>query len=139
MTECVSFIQKNGEFTIEFENGKIKRNSKEQSYALHNLLCFGRLAQTLTVNQKKKLGWAGSILYGREFFSTAWNYYLESNSTQNNFQGIINEFNSACLRDYSSGLLDKRILIYQILRLSKNDIKIFLTIDGVKTSTQVRI
>lgn len=133
MTDCIAFTQKNGEFTIEFENGKIKRGTAEQSYALHNLLCFGRLNRHMTINQTKRLGWAGSSAYVREFFSTAWNYYLESNITTENLQFLINEFNSACERDYRNGLIDRSLKISRISRLSRTTLKITLSIDSAQT------
>lgn len=130
MKECVAFTQKNGEFTIEFENGKIKRCAAEQSYALHNLLCFSRLDANLTVNQTKRLGWGGAAAYAKEFFSTAWNSYLESNIDQRTIKDMIDEFNRACSRDYKNGSIDRKVRIIQVNRLDRTSLKIKLGIDS---------
>lgn len=139
MTECVAFTQKNGEFTIEFENGKIKRGTSEQSYALHNLLCFSRLDANLTVNQTKRLGWAGAAAYAKEFFSTAWNSYIESNIDQATIQLMINEFNRACSRDYRNGLVDRKVKIVQVNRLDRTSLKIKLGIDSSTTDIIIKL
>lgn len=139
MKECIAFTQKNGEFTIEFENGKIKRGAPEQSYALHNLLCFGRLDKNLTINPIKRRGWSGSSAYVREFFSSAWNYYLESEFTKAKVDMIINEFNKACTRDYSLGLVDKKIKISQIIKLDRTTMKISLTLDSSPSEIIIKL
>jgi hypothetical protein len=139
MTECIAFVQKEGKFTIEFENGKIKRGTPEQSYALHNLLCFGRLNRHLTANQTKRLGWAGDSAYVKEFFSSAWNYYLESNITQDSLKLLINEFNRACDRDYRDGYLDRKLKIAKITRLTKTTLKITLAIDLSQTDIIIEL
>jgi len=139
MSECIAFVQKDNKFTIEFENGKIKRGTCEQSYALHNLLCYGRLNKNLTVNQVKRMGWAGSTAYVREFFSSAWNYYLEANMTQDGIKLLINEFNRACDRDYRGGLLDRSLKISKITRLAKSTLKITLAIDSSQTDIIIEL
>lgn len=139
MKECIAFTQKNGEFTIEFENGRIKRGSAEQSYALHNLLCFSRLDGNLTVNQTKRLGWAGASAYAREFFSTAWNNYIESNIDQKTISDMINEFNRASSRDYKNGLIDRKIKIIQVNRLDRTSLKIKLGIDSSITDIIIKL
>jgi len=139
MTECVAFTQKDGEFTIEFENGKIKRGIAEQSYALHNLLCFSRLDANLTIDQTKRLGWAGAAAYSREFFSSAWNNYVESNMDPATIQLMINEFNRACSRDYLSGLIDKKIKIIQVNRLDRTTTRIKLGIDSSTTDIVIKL
>jgi hypothetical protein len=139
MNECVAFTQKNGEFTIEFENGKMKRGSAEQSYALHNLLCFSRLDANLTVNQTKRLGWAGAAAYAKEFFSTAWNDYVESNIDPKTIGNMTNEFNRACSRDYKNGLIDRKIKIVQVNRLDRTSLKIKLGIDSSITDLIIKL
>lgn len=139
MTECIAFTQKDGEFTIEFEGGKIKRGTAEQSYALHNLLCFSRLNANLTTNQTKRLGWAGTAAYSKEFFSSAWNNYLESNMSLSNITLMTNEFNRACSRDYLAGLIDKKIKIIQVNRLDRTTAKIKLGIDSSTTDIVIKL
>lgn len=139
MKECVAFTQKDGKFTIEFENGTIKRSSANQSYALHNLLCFGRLESPLTKDQTKRLGWAGSTAYDKDFFSSAWNYFLESNFSQNNMKDLINKFNDACNRDFNNGYLDNKVKIVKINKLNKETLKITLSIDSSQTDIIIQI
>lgn len=139
MTDCIAFNQKDGKFTIEFENGVIKRGSKEQSYALHNLLCFSRQDPNIGANRVNKLGWAGSTAYTREFFSRGWTYYIEKNTATQNLGLLINEFNRACLRDLRDGYIDRKISIISINRLSKTELKIRLGIDQLQTEINIKV
>lgn len=139
MKECVAFTQKDGKFTIEFENGKIKTGSANQSYALHNLFCFKRLESPLTKDQTKRLGWSGETAYVKDFFSTAWNYYLEEGFTQNNMRDLINKFNDACNRDFNNGYIDNNIKIIKINRLNNETLKITLSIDSSQTDITINI
>lgn len=139
MKQCVAFTQKDGRFTIEFEDGQIKMGSANQSYALHNLLCFKRLERPLTKDQSKRLGWAGATTYTKEFFSTAWNYYLESGFTQNNLSNLINKFNDACNRDFNNGYIDSKIKIVRLNRLNKETLKITLDINSSQTDITIQI
>lgn len=139
MKDNISFIQKDGNFTIEFENGKIKRGSAEQSFALHNLLCFGRLNKTLIPRGSFGGGWAGSIAYVKEFFSPAWSYYKEGNFTTTELRGIINEFNKACDRDYRAGLIQNKIIINKIYKLDKTTMVINLGLDNGETEITIKL
>jgi hypothetical protein len=139
MSENIAFIQKNGEFTIEFENGKIKRGAPAQSYALHNLLCYGRLNRNLTNSPTKRMGWSGSSAYIREFFSTSWNYYIESNMTESNLNLLINEFNRACTRDFNQGFVDKKVKIVKVTKLARNILKILLSTDEVQSNITIEL
>lgn len=139
MDSNISFIQKDGNFTIEFENGKIKRGSPEQSFALHNLLCFGRLDKTLIPKGSFGGGWAGSAAYAKDFFSAAWSYYKEGNFTTTELRGVINEFNKACDRDYRAGLIKNKIIINNIYKLDRTTMVINLGLDTGETNITISL
>jgi len=139
MNELVAFTQKDGEFTIEFENGKIKRGTPERSYALHNLFCFGRLSEDLASKEGKKLGWAGSPAFLKEFFSTAWSYYLEDDFTTSSVRNMINEFNRACDRDYKAGLTTRKVAINKVFKLDKTTMVVNLILDSGETNITIKL
>lgn len=139
MDSNISFVQKNGNFTIEFENGKIKRGSAEQSFALHNLLCFGRLNESLIPKGSFGGGWAGTIAYAKDFFSSAWSYYKEGNFTTTELKGVINEFNQACDRDYRAGLIANKVIINKIYKLDKTTMVINMALDTGDTNITITL
>ena len=133
------FEQENGEYTIKFENGKIKTTSPEYSLAQHNLLCYGRLNKNMTTNPKNRLGWSGAAAYAKAFFSTAWKNYLEGNITQENISVMITDFNQACNRDFLSGLVSQKVAIKSVYKLDKTTLKINMTVGSDPQSIVISI
>lgn len=123
-TEAIAFTQdKDGKFGITFKDGKIVKEPNEVSFAKHNLLCFGRLNKNLTKNQQLRQGCVGSILEGRNLYSTAWSHYMEGNITLDTMKRLIQDYNAACDRDYKAGLIDKKIKLKSVTKLDKNSLQ----------------
>lgn len=137
---CIALEQdENGEFAIAYENGCLKRELSELSWAKHNLLCFGRLNRLLTRNPRKRNGDLGNFLESSNFYSTCWSYYLEGVINLATMNEIIREFNAACSRDQSKGFFDNKIILSQIRKLDKNTIHFTIKVGDNPTEITIKI
>jgi hypothetical protein len=130
---------KNGEFTISYENGKLKREKAELSWAKHNLLCFGRLNKLLTKNPRKRNGDIGNFLEGTNFYSTCWSLYREGVINLATMNEIIREFNSSCSRDLAKGFFDNKITLKSITKLDKYTLNFTIEIGGSSSEITIKI
>jgi len=138
--DCIALEQnEKGEFTISYENGMLKREKSELSWAKHNLLCFGRLSKILTKNPRKRNGDIGNFLENNNFYSTCWSYYLEGVINLATMNEIIREFNSSCSRDQSRGLFSNNIKLKSITKLDKNTLNFIIEIGGSSSEITIKI
>lgn len=140
MKSTVALLQdKTGTFQFQYENGRLKTESIDLSYAKHNLLCFGRLNKNLTINPLLRRGFMGKILENRNFYSTAWVDYLEGNTASASLNSMITEFNAACNRDLTNGLITERIILQTITKLDRNTIQFTIMIGPNTTQIPILI
>ncbi len=138
--DCVAFEQnENGEYTISYENGQIKREKAELSWAKHNLLCFGRLNKILTKNPRKRSGDIGNFLESSNFYSTCWAYYLEGIINTTTMKNIIQEFNASCSRDLNNKLFSNDISLKSITKLDKNTLNFTIEVGGNPSEITIKI
>lgn len=130
---------KNGQFTISYENGKLKREQAELSFAKHNLLCFGRGNKNIAKNPTLRRGAIGDFLEGSPLYSNAWIYYLEGVITLNSMQKIIQFFNAACNRDFKNKLFENRIALQSVRKLDKNTIQFTINIGNAPKDIIINI
>jgi hypothetical protein len=139
MKECVFFDKIDGKFCIKAENGKLKKESAENSYIKHNLLCFGRADQYLIAESANRNGSTSEYTDQQAKFSKAWVYYLEGRITERNLFGIVTEFNKACDRDFKRGLFQNKISLKSVSRLDKSTLLFRITIGGQPKELKIQI
>jgi aminoglycoside N3'-acetyltransferase len=128
------FLNENNEWDIEIQNGICVTEDKHQSFAKHNLLCFGRADKNIIGSQIKRNGYYGVSLSGIEMYSQTWLYYLEASLTSPTINQIISEFESSCQRDKRAGLIESDIKITDYKRLDKNKVQLTLKVgDNLQT------
>lgn len=138
--DCVALEQNSdGKFIISYENGKLKRERGELSWAKHNLFCFGRLNRLFTTNRKARRGDIGNFLENSNLYSICWSFYVEGVITFQTMKKTIEEFNSACSRDYKSGLFDNKIQLKSIRKLDKNTLNFTIEIGGNSSDITIKI
>ena len=140
MKQAIAFDKnKEGVFDISYENGKLKREDNSLAFLKANLYCFGRLDPNLTVDPLLRKGSAISALESSEAFSTAWAFYLEGDISNQSMEELIKEFNISTERDYRNGLIDKKITLNYINKLSKNSILLNINIGQEEVDFEVNV
>ena len=140
MKQAIAFDKnQEGVFDISYENGKLKREDNSLAFLKANLYCFGRLDPNLTVDPLLRKGSAISALESSEAFSTAWAFYLEGDISNQSMEELIKEFNISTERDYRNGLIDKKITLNYINKLSKNSIRLNINIGQEEVDFEVNV
>lgn len=138
--DCVALEQNNnGEFTISYEKGILKREKAEVSFAKHNLLCFGRLNKIFTKNPRARRGDIGNFLENANLYSICWSFYLEGVINFQTMKNIIAEFNSSCSRDKLKGLFDEKTTLTSISKLDKNTLNFRIEVGGNPSDITINI
>jgi hypothetical protein len=137
--KCIAFEQVNGVFTLKTEKGKLKREEPELSYLKHNFMCFGRADKQLIAEPANRRGWSGEATLNSPEFSKAWVYFKEGSIKSSAMNGIVNEFNNACNRDFKRGLFPRKITINEIIKLEKNNLLIKVLIGNQPTQLRISI
>ena len=118
----IALEEKDGLFSVSYENGLLKQEDQDIAWVKHNLLCFGRADSNLTANPILRKGCLGEFLEGRKLYSNSWIYYLSQSIREDNIVGIKTEFNNACNRDYLLGLMTKKATMSSIVKIGKNSL-----------------
>jgi hypothetical protein len=120
--QTIALVQNknNNQFKLEYENGDFVTEDAEISFLKHNLYCFGRSEKGLSIIPTSRRGFSGSVLVGRELYSSAWLYYLEGDITFTAMDRLMADFNKSCDKDYKNKLIEKRIVLNEIIKLEKN-------------------
>lgn len=138
--DCISLQQNSqGKFTISYENGQLKREKSEISWAKHNLFCFGRLNRLFTKNRKARRGDIGNFLEGSDLYSICWSFYVEGVINLKTMQEIVTQFNSSCLRDQRKGYFDNKTQLKSITKLDKNTLNFTIEIGGNLSDITIKI
>jgi len=140
MIQTIEFNKnQEGSFDISYENGQLKREDNSLSFLKANLYCFGRLDPNLTVDPLLRKGSAISALETSEMFSTAWSLYLEGDISSQAMEQLIIQFNLSTERDYRNGLIDKKITLNYISKLSKTSILLNINIGQEEVEFEVNV
>lgn len=140
MVDSIALVSdSNGKFNFEYKDGILVREKSENSFAKHNIYCFGRLDPNLTVDPLLRKGFSGSVFESRQMYSIAWAYYQEGDITLSAMEGIIREFNLSCDADFKLGLFEKKIVMKSITKTNKNSILIKIEIGGEDLNFTINI
>lgn len=139
--DCVALEQdKDGRFSISYENGALKREKAELSWAKHNLLCFGRISSIFTnKNPRSRRGDIGNFLEKKSLYSDCWSVYVEGIINIPTMKYIIQSFNSACSRDLKEESFDDKIELTSIRKLDKNTLNFTIEVGGESSEITINI
>lgn len=82
MGEVIAMIQGiDGQFDIQFNNGRIVTEDILVSIVKHTIFCDGRVNSSLQKIRANKAGFIGDLVNNQGSFSTAWLFYKQSPGT----------------------------------------------------------